>query len=64
LLSLKNGADMIFTEEIVDKKFHHCKRIVNPSLGTVDFVNTRDYSIVMRTKVNAIIMQRRRKGAN
>ena len=37
LLALAQGADLVWTEEMVAKKVAPCKRIVNPRLRTVEF---------------------------
>lgn len=37
LLALAQGADLVWTEEMVAKKVAPCKRIENPRLGTVEF---------------------------
>jgi tRNA-dihydrouridine synthase 2 len=49
LLSLKYGAELVYTEEIVDWKLSNCKRILNPVLETVDFIDKLDGSIIFRT---------------
>ena len=38
LLALSYGADLVFTEEIIDRSILTCDRYVNESLGTVDYV--------------------------
>ena len=48
-LCLKHGADYVYTEEIIDRKLVYCKRVENQEMGTVDFVSTRDYNLVLRT---------------
>uniref|UniRef100_A0A7S3J3P4 DUS-like FMN-binding domain-containing protein n=2 Tax=Euplotes harpa TaxID=151035 RepID=A0A7S3J3P4_9SPIT len=48
LLALRHGADLVYTEEIIDKKLLNAKRVVNQKLGTIDFVNKNDNSIVLR----------------
>ena len=48
LLCLKYGADLVYSEEIVDHKMLQCKRIINSDLGTVDYV-WNDGTIVFRT---------------
>jgi hypothetical protein len=37
LLCLSYGADIVYSEEIIDKKLELCKRRLNPELGTVEF---------------------------
>lgn len=49
-LALNYGADYVFSEEIIDKKFITCVRVENPLLGTIDYVTARDYSLVMRLR--------------
>ena len=38
LLAIRHGADIVFSEELIDRKLSSCTRIVNERLGTVDFV--------------------------
>lgn len=51
LLALEYGADLVYTEEIIDFKLLKCKRVVNAVLNSVDFVDMTDPtdSIVFRT---------------
>ncbi|KAI9562084.1 hypothetical protein GHT06_013049 [Daphnia sinensis] len=49
LLALRYGADIVYTEEIVDKKMVRTKRVVNDILGTIDFIDEFDGSVVFRT---------------
>eukprot|EP00128_Syssomonas_multiformis_P014936 Colp12_sorted_trinity150504_noHs@15923 len=37
LLALQYGADLVYTEEIIDHKILQCERVENKLLGTVDF---------------------------
>ena len=53
-MAKKYGADYIFSEEIIDRKFLTCKRIENKLLNTIDYVSTRDYSLIFRVKVSNI----------
>ncbi|UMM15257.1 hypothetical protein L5515_002756 [Caenorhabditis briggsae] len=46
LLCLKYGADLVYTEEIVDKKLIEATRVVNEALGTIDYRNGDD--IILR----------------
>ena len=39
LLALDYGADIVYTEEIIDWRILRCNRIVNPILKTVDYVD-------------------------
>ena len=50
LLALRNGADVVYTEEIIDKKLMNAERIENKELGTVDFISKHDNSVVLRIK--------------
>uniref|UniRef100_A0A7G3B1X4 Putative trna-dihydrouridine synthase n=1 Tax=Lutzomyia longipalpis TaxID=7200 RepID=A0A7G3B1X4_LUTLO len=49
LLALRYGADIVYTEELVDFKILRSRRMVNDVLNTVDFVDPSDGSIVFRT---------------
>jgi tRNA-dihydrouridine synthase 2 len=49
LLALKYGADMVYTEKIMDWRLIEAKREVNPTTGTIDFISRIDGSIVFRT---------------
>lgn len=42
LLALRHGADIVYTEEIIDRKLIETVRIENKKLGTIDFVNAKD----------------------
>ncbi|CAD6190930.1 unnamed protein product [Caenorhabditis auriculariae] len=46
ILSLDYGADLCYTEEIVDHKLLSCERILNDAVGTIDYKNGDD--IVLR----------------
>lgn len=48
LLSLKHGADVVYTEEIISFKLAKCIRQVNDKLNTIDFIQEKDNSIVLR----------------
>ncbi|KAI9206302.1 uncharacterized protein BJ171DRAFT_422005 [Polychytrium aggregatum] len=48
LMSLKYGADLVYSPEIVDKRLIRATRIVNELLGTVDFVDSIDRSLTLR----------------
>ena len=37
-LALSYGADLVYTEEIVDRSITTCDRVVNEELGTIDYV--------------------------
>ena len=49
LLALEYGADIVYTEEIIDKRILNAERIVNPVLETVDYIDKSDNSLVFRT---------------
>ncbi|CAB3408625.1 unnamed protein product [Caenorhabditis bovis] len=42
VLSLKYGADLVYTEEIVDQKLLKCQRILNTKNDTIDYNNYED----------------------
>ncbi|CAG2112975.1 unnamed protein product [Medioppia subpectinata] len=48
LLSLRFGADIVYTEELIDYKLIRCQRVVNPVLGTVDYIDDQAV-VVFRT---------------
>ena len=39
LLAVPYGADVVFSEELIDRKLAGCQRVVNARLGTVDFLS-------------------------
>ena len=49
LLALEYGADIVYTEEIIDKRLLSSERMENHVLGTVDYIDKRDNSLVFRT---------------
>ncbi|KAG7390608.1 tRNA-dihydrouridine(20) synthase [NAD(P)+]-like [Phytophthora boehmeriae] len=49
LLSLRYGADLVYGEEIVDKRIISAVRVPNAVLDTVDFVSRNGDSVVFRT---------------
>lgn len=49
LLALEFGADIVYTEELIDWKLLRSFRRVNDVLGTIDFVDETDGTIVFRT---------------
>uniref|UniRef100_H2Y3I7 DUS-like FMN-binding domain-containing protein n=1 Tax=Ciona intestinalis TaxID=7719 RepID=H2Y3I7_CIOIN len=49
LLALKYGADIVYSEEIIDHRFIRCKRYVNDALGTIDFILDTDSRPLFRT---------------
>ncbi|KAJ8002839.1 hypothetical protein DPEC_G00163140 [Dallia pectoralis] len=48
LLALDYGADMVYSEELIDIKMAQCQRVVNEVLETVDFV-APDERVMFRT---------------
>uniref|UniRef100_A0A182Q853 DRBM domain-containing protein n=1 Tax=Anopheles farauti TaxID=69004 RepID=A0A182Q853_9DIPT len=49
LLALEYGADLVYTEEIVDWKLLRAERYINEVLGTIDYIDTTDGTVVFRT---------------
>ncbi|XP_049848498.1 tRNA-dihydrouridine(20) synthase [NAD(P)+]-like [Schistocerca gregaria] len=49
LLALKYGADIVYSEELIDKKLIQCQRTVNSELGTIDYVCKRENKCIWRT---------------
>ncbi|XP_022123119.2 tRNA-dihydrouridine(20) synthase [NAD(P)+]-like [Pieris rapae] len=49
LLALRYGADIVYSEELIDWKFLRSKRRYNEILKTVDFIDQTDGTIVFRT---------------
>ncbi|CAI6012108.1 unnamed protein product, partial [Closterium sp. NIES-65] len=49
LLALDCGADMVYSEEVIDHRFVQCKRVVNSVLNSVDFVEPTTGIVVFRT---------------
>lgn len=49
LLALEYGADLVYSEELIDFKLMKCKRKINAVLNTVDFVDQVDGNVVFRT---------------
>jgi len=47
LLALKYGADLVYSEEIIDIRFIQCKRVVNNELSTIDFIEDEENSLPM-----------------
>ena len=48
LLALDYGADLVYTEEIIDYKLIKSTRIENELLGTVDYIDETDGSLTLR----------------
>ncbi|KAL5276567.1 DUS2 family protein [Megaselia abdita] len=49
ILALECGADIVYSEELIDLKLGKCVRKENPVLGTVDFVDPCDGSVIFKT---------------
>ncbi|XP_013133632.1 PREDICTED: tRNA-dihydrouridine(20) synthase [NAD(P)+]-like isoform X2 [Papilio polytes] len=49
LLALRYGADIVYTEELIDWKFLRSKRRCNDILKTVDYIDQSDGTVVFRT---------------
>lgn len=48
LLCLNMGADLVYTEELIDYRLSECRRLENKALGTIDFVDNRG-EVLFRT---------------
>merc|ERR1719431_649054 len=48
VLAVEYGADIVYSEEIIDKRLLQSRRVENSALGTVDYIDTRDNSLVLR----------------
>lgn len=48
LLCLRHGADLVYSEELVDHRVVTCKRVENELLGTIDFID-KDNRVIFRT---------------
>lgn len=48
LLCLRMGADLVYTEELIDYKLSSCRRLENRCLGTIDFIDSRG-DVILRT---------------
>lgn len=60
LLALEYGADLVYTEEIIDWKLLRAERLTNDVLGTIDYIDTTDGTVVFRTcaeERNKVILQ-------
>ncbi|XP_031478524.1 uncharacterized protein LOC116249544 isoform X4 [Nymphaea colorata] len=49
MLAAQYGADITYGEEIVDHKLLKCERLINETLGTIDFVERGTDNVVFRT---------------
>ncbi|XP_022241457.1 tRNA-dihydrouridine(20) synthase [NAD(P)+]-like isoform X2 [Limulus polyphemus] len=59
LLALDFGADIVFTEELIDYRLLKCQRFTNKILGTIDYIDD-DENIVFRTcskERNKVVLQ-------
>lgn len=50
-LCLKYGADLVWSEEIIDKRIMKCERIINNNLQTIDFVLEEGNILIFRTNI-------------
>ena len=48
LLALDYGADLVYTEEIIDYRLLRSKRVVNAKLETIDYIDKTDDTLVLR----------------
>ncbi len=57
LLALEHGADIVYSEEIIDRKIARCRRVINDKLGTVDFVaqSGKENVVVFRTYADSSV---------
>ncbi|KAL3282445.1 hypothetical protein HHI36_005631 [Cryptolaemus montrouzieri] len=49
LLALEYGADLVYSEELIDWKFLKSVRIINHTLGTIDYIDPSDGTVIFRT---------------
>lgn len=49
LLALDYGADIVYTEELIDRKLLRSTRRENDVLGTIDYIDKTDGTVVFRT---------------
>lgn len=60
LLALRFGADLVYTEELIDWKLLRSERRMNDALGTVDYIDRTDGTVIFRTcniERNRVILQ-------
>lgn len=50
-LAARYGADIVYSEELVDKKLLKCKPVYNEKLKTIDYISEKDKSIVYQVEV-------------
>mmetsp|Transcript_43225 Transcript_43225/g.92466 ORF Transcript_43225/g.92466 Transcript_43225/m.92466 type:complete len:443 (-) Transcript_43225:43-1371(-) len=58
--ALRYGADLVWGEEIIDRKIIGAQRVENPDFGTIDYVSPREQVTVFSTKPferNKVIFQ-------
>ena len=48
LLAIHYGADLVYTEEIIDWRLLRSKRVVNDQLDTIDYIDQTDDTMVLR----------------
>ncbi|KAF0752097.1 tRNA-dihydrouridine(20) synthase [Aphis craccivora] len=49
LLALDYGADIVYTEELIDHRLIRCYRKVNETLQSIDYIDKSDATVVFRT---------------
>lgn len=49
LLALDMGADIVYSEELIDYKLVRCERRENKLLGTIDFFDKLEDNVIFRT---------------
>ncbi|VVC31543.1 Hypothetical protein CINCED_3A023870 [Cinara cedri] len=49
LLALDYGADIVYTEELIDHRLIKCSRHVNDTLQSIDFIDKSNATVVFRT---------------
>lgn len=48
-MAIDYGADIVYSEELIDFKLMNCTRVENKVLDTIDFVDSTDGNIIFRT---------------
>jgi tRNA-dihydrouridine synthase 2 len=48
-VSLENGADIVFSEELIDRKLLQTKRTFNEKLKIIEYIYEKDNSVVFQT---------------
>ena len=41
ILAREMGCDIVYSDELVDKRLMHCTRVVNDNIGTIDFIDAK-----------------------